>query len=219
MDGYMGKILRVNLTDGTLTPEPLDPQFARDYIGGTGLGVRLAYDEIPPDCDPLGPENKVMILTGPLTATRFPTSGRYQVVYKSPLTGILCDSSSGGHWAADFKKAGFDALIIEGASEKPVYLSINDGQAGLCDASHLWGMDCFETQEAIQEELGDKKTRVACIGPAGEAGSLHACIINDDGRAPGRGGNGAVLGMKKLKAIAVRGTLDFPLADEDKLNS
>ena len=131
MDGYMGKILRVNLTDGTLNEEALHPQMARDYIGGTGLGVRLAYDEIPPDCDPLGPDNKVYILTGPLTATRFPTSGRYQVVYKSPLTGILCDSSSGGHWAADFKKAGYDALVIEGASDTPVYLWIHDGKAEL----------------------------------------------------------------------------------------
>ncbi len=217
MNGYMGKILRVNLTSGQIQTEPLDPQLARDYIGGTGLGVRLAYDEIPPECDPLGPENKVMILTGPLTATRFPTSGRYQVVYKSPLTGILCDSSSGGHWAADFKKAGFDALIIEGASDKPVYLFLKDGQAELRDAAHLWGKDCFETQTLIQNELGDSKIRVACIGPAGERGSLHACLINDDGRAPGRGGNGAVLGAKKLKAIAVRGTLEFPLADPDKL--
>ena len=217
MDGYMGRVLRVNLTEGSTRVEDLDPKLARDYIGGTGLGVRMAYDEIPPDCDPLGPDNKVFILTGPLTATRFPTAGRYQVVHKSPLTGILCDSSSGGHWGAYLKKAGFDVLAIEGASPKPVYLWIDDGKVELRDASHLCGCDCFETQERIQEELGGGKIYVACIGPAGEAMSPMACLINDDGRAPGRGGNGAVLGSKKLKAIAVRGTLDFAVADADKL--
>ena len=191
---------------------------AHDFIGGTGLGVRLAYDEIPPECDPLGPENKLIVATGPLTATKLATASRFQFIFKSPLTGILCDASSGDSWGADFKRAGYDVLIVQGRTEKPVYLWINNGTAELRDASHIWGKDCFSVQEVLKEEVGDKKAKVGSIGPAGERGSLHACFSNDEGRAPGRGGSGAVLGSKKLKAIVVRGTMDFPLADEEGLN-
>ncbi|MBM4045604.1 MAG: aldehyde ferredoxin oxidoreductase family protein [Planctomycetes bacterium] len=217
MNGYMGKLLRVNLTNRTTKMEGLNPQMARDYIGGTGLGVRMAYDEIPPKCDPLGPENKVFILTGPLTATNYPTAGRYQVICKSPATGILCDASSGGHWAAYMKRTGYDGLVIEGASDKPVYLWMTDDKVEIRDAADLWGKDCFATQEELQKRHGGKDVYVACIGPAGERGAMMACLINDDGRAPGRGGNGAVLGAKKLKAIAVKGTKAFPLAKEAEL--
>jgi aldehyde:ferredoxin oxidoreductase len=139
MKGYMAKLLRVNLTDRQVSEEPLDPKLARDYIGGAGLGIRLAYDEIPPETDPLGPDAKLIIVTGPVTATRLGTAGRYEVVFKAPLTGILCDASSGGHWGAEFKRAGYDGLILEGASTEPVYLYINDGHVEIRDASHLWG--------------------------------------------------------------------------------
>ena len=218
MDGYTGKMLRVDLSSGKSITESMDAKMAHDFLGGTGLGVRLAYDRIPPDCDPLGPENKLIFATGPLTATRFPTASRYQLIYKSPLTGILCDSSAGGFWGVDLKRSGYDVLIIEGKSDKPVYLWINDGKVEIRDAAHLMGKDCFETQDIVRDETGDPKTRVGCIGLAGERGSLHACFINDEGRTPGRGGNGAVFGSKNLKAIAVRGTTSFPLADEEKFN-
>jgi aldehyde:ferredoxin oxidoreductase len=219
MNGYMGKILRVNLTTRECKEEPLKPKLARDYIGGTGLGDRIIYDEVPPRTDPLSPENKIVFTTGPVTATRFPSSARYQVCFKSPLTGILCDSSSGGYWGTDFKQSGYDALIIEGASPDPVYLWIHDEKVEIRDASHLWGQDAIRVQETIQAELGDQKIRVACIGPAGEKQVLLSCIINDEGRAPGRGGNGAILGSKKLKAIAVRGSKTFPLYDPDTYNN
>jgi aldehyde:ferredoxin oxidoreductase len=209
----MGKILRVNLTKREFKEEPLSPKLAQDYIGGTGLGDRIIYDEVPPATDPLSPASKIVFATGPVTATNYPSGSRYQICFKSPLTGILCDASSGGYWGTDFKRAGYDALILEGASAEPVYLWIHDGQVEFRKASHLWGQDALKVQESIQEELGDKKICVAAIGPAGEKQVLISCIINDEGRAPGRGGNGAILGSKKLKAIAVRGTRPVPIHD------
>jgi aldehyde:ferredoxin oxidoreductase len=217
MNGYMGKILRVNLTTGAVATAELDAQMARDFIGGTGLGVRLAYDEIAPDCDPFGPDNKVIIATGPMTATPLATASRFQVVFKSPLTNILCDASSGGFWGVDLKKAGFDVLIIEGAAEKPVYLWINDGNVEVRDAAQVWGHDCFETQALLKAEVEEPKARVMCIGRGGELKSLHGCLLNGEARTPGRGGGGAVFGAKNLKAIVVRGTQPFPVADEEEL--
>ncbi len=213
MQGYMGKILRVDLTSGKWKEVPLNPKLAQDYIGGTGLGDRIIYDEVPPETDPLSPASKVVFATGPVTATNYPSGSRYQICFKSPLTGILCDASSGGYWGTDFKRAGFDAMIVEGASPEPVYLWIHDGQVEFRKASHLWGQDALEVQESIQKELGDKKICVAAIGPAGEKQVLISCLINDEGRAPGRGGNGAIFGAKKLKAIAVRGTRPVPIHD------
>ena len=219
MDGYMGKILRVNLTSKECTEEPLNPKYARDYIGGTGLGNRIIYDEVPPSTDPLSPESKIVFTTGPVTATNYPSGGRYQICFKSPLTGILCDASSGGYWGADLKRAGYDALIVEGAADEPVYLWIHNQKIEFRPAAHLWGMDALKVQEAIQREIGDERIRVACIGPAGEKKVLLSCIINDEGRAPGRGGNGAILGAKNLKAIAVRGNGNFPLHDTEAYNA
>lgn len=219
MDGYMGKILRVNLTDQSWKEEPLNPKLARDYIGGTGLGCRIIYDEMPPSTAPLSPESKIVFATGPVTATNYPSGARYQIVFKSPLTGILCDASSGGYWGADLKRAGYDALIVEGASAEPVYLWIHNGKVEFKSAAHLWGQDAMQAQESIQREIGDERIRVACIGPAGEKKVLLSCIINDEGRAPGRGGNGAILGAKKLKAIAVRGNGTFRLHDIDTYNA
>jgi len=219
MDGYAGKILRVNLTAKKATEEPLNPKYAKDYLGGTGLGVRMIYDEVPPLTDPLSPENKIVFAVGPVTATNYPSGARYQIVFKSPLTGILCDASSGGYWGADLKRSGYDALIIEGAADEPVYLWIHNGKTEIRSATHLWGQDALKVQESIQREIGDERIRVACIGPAGERKVLLSCIINDEGRAPGRGGNGAILGAKNLKAIAVRGNGAFPIYDLEKYNA
>ena len=213
MKGYMGKLLRVDLTTRRITEETLDPQLARDYIGGAGLGIRLAYDEIPPSIDPLGPEAKLLIMTGPVTGTALGSAGRFEVVFKSPLTGILCDASSGGFWGSDLKLAGYDGLILQGAAEAPVYLHIMDGHAELRDASHLWGMDAYAVQDVLLAEVGDAKARVLSIGPAGEREVLYACMVNDAGRMPGRGGSGAVMGHMKLKAIVVRGTGRVDLAE------
>ena len=167
MKGYMGKLIRVNLTKGEIKTEELDPKKARDYIGGAGLGTRICYDEIPTGADPLGPANKLVFMTGPVTATKFPTSARYEVCTKSPLTGIWVDASSSGFWGTQFKTTGHDGIIIEGASSKPVYLWIDNDRIELRDASHLWGKDSFETQDIIINEVGDKKARVTCIGQAG----------------------------------------------------
>ncbi len=219
MNGYMGKLLRVNLTTGKATEEPLDVQQARHYMGGTGLGARLIYNEVPPEADPLGPQNKLAFMTGPLTATRFPTAGRYQLVFKSPLSHTLTASSSGGFWGNELKQAGYDGLIVEGQSARPLYLWITDDGVEFRDASHLWGMDALKVQDAIREELGDPKARVAAIGPAGENRVLISCVTNDVGRNPARGGNGAVMGAKKLKAIAVHGTKRVSLANEESFNA
>ena len=153
----MGKILRVNLTTRECKEEPLKPKLARDYLGGTGLGNRIIYDEVPPRTDPLSPENKIVFTTGPVTATAFPSAARYQVCFKSPLTGMLCDSSSGGYWGTDFKQSGYDALIIEGASPDPVYLWIHDEKVEIRDASHLWGQDALTSAgDASDRARGQK---------------------------------------------------------------
>lgn len=215
LGGFMGKMLRVNLTEGTIREEVLSKELAENYIGGSGIGAKILFDEVDPGVEALSAENKVIFATGPLTGTRTPCSGRYAVIFKSPLTNAYCDAHSGGHFPAELKFSGFDVIIIEGASKKPVYLWINNGKAELRDADHLWGKNVYETTDQITEELGDEKIKVAAIGRAGEKLVKFACIINDKGRAPGRGGSGAVLGFKKLKAIAVRGSMRPPIADED----
>jgi len=212
--GFMGKILRVDLSRGKVNEEPLNDRVAAQYLGGSGYGARVLYNEVPPAVDPLGPENKLIFMTGPMTATRFPTTARYVVVTKSPLTGIMVNGSSSGYWGMEFKNTGHDGIIIEGKSPKPVYLYIKDDQVEIKDASHHWGEDALATQDLIRKELGDQKIRVACIGPAGEKQVLLSCIINDESRAPGRGGNGAVMGSKNLKAIAVRGSRKAEVANE-----
>ncbi|GAB4333348.1 MAG: aldehyde ferredoxin oxidoreductase family protein [Candidatus Abyssubacteria bacterium] len=215
--GYMGRLIRVKLSEGKVQVEDLNMDDARAYIGGAGLGTKIVYDEVPPSADPLGPENKILFMTGPITATKFPTSGRYEVCTKSPLTNIWVDASSAGYWAADFKKTGFDGIIVEGASKKPVYLWVTDDKAELRDASRLWGKDTFETQDLIREEVGDKRACVLCIGQAGENKVLMSAVMNDEGRAAGRAGVGAVMGSKMLKAIAVRGKKSVKVANPDML--
>ena len=206
MNGYMGKLLRVNLSQGRIAEEPLDANMTRDYIGGAGLATRIIFEEVPTDTDPLSPQNKLLFMTGPMTGTLFPTTARYEVCTKSPLTGIWLDASSSGRWGNYFKRTGYDGIIIEGASDKPVYLWITNDHAELRDASYIWGQDALITQDSIRREVGETRASVACIGPAGEKQVLLACVINDEGRAAGRGGAGAVMGSKKLKAIAVNGT-------------
>jgi aldehyde:ferredoxin oxidoreductase len=219
MSGYMGKLLVVNLTSGELKDEPLDPNIAHDFVGGAGYAARYLYDELGPDTDPLGPENTLMFMTGPLVGTRAPSCGRHEVCALSPLTGIWGESNSGGFWGAELRFTGYDGIVIRGRSEKPVWLSILEGQPpALHGAADLWGLDTYETQERLRNELGDPKVRVASIGPAGENLVLYAAIMNDQGRAAGRTGMGAVMGSKNLKAIAVRGTQRVPLADKKRFS-
>ena len=204
-NGYMGTILRINLAKGTIIKEPLNRKNAEEYVGARGLGTKYYCDECDPNCDPLGPGNKLIFMTGPLTGTCATSSGRYNAVAKAPLTGTIGAANSGGHFGPELKYAGYDGIIFEDISDHPVYLYINDDAVELRDASHLWGKDVYETTDTLLEELGDE-FRIACIAPTGENGCLFAGIMNDKHRAAGRGGIGAVMGSKKLKAVAVRGT-------------
>lgn len=203
---WAGKILRVNLTAGTVKTEALNTEWARSYIGSRGLGSKYLVTEVDPKVDPLSPENKIIWATGPLTGTMASTGGRYTVITKGPLTGAIACSNSGGYWGAELKMAGWDMIIFEGKSPKPVYLYINDDEVELRDAGHLWGQSVWKTEEALKSSLQDPLVRVSSIGKAGENGVLYAAVVNDLHRAAGRSGVGAVMGSKNLKAIAVRGT-------------
>ncbi len=203
---WTGKMLRVDLTKGTVKVESTNMEWAQAYIGSRGLGTKYLVEEVNATIDPLSAENKIIWATGPLTGTMASTGGRYTVITKSPLTGAVACSNSGGYWGAEFKMAGYDLLIFEGKSAKPVYLYINDDQVELRDAAHLWGKSVWETEEMLKKSLQDPLTRVSSIGKAGENGVLYASVVNDLHRAAGRSGVGTVMGSKNLKAIAVRGT-------------
>lgn len=219
MSETWGKLLVVDLTTGDLYDETVDETAARDLVGGAGFAARYLYDRLPPGTDPLGPENILMFVTGPLVGTRAPSCGRYEVCGLSPLTGIWGESNSGGFWGPELRFAGYDGVVVRGRAERPVWLSIVDGQPpALHDAAGLWGLDSYESQERLRQELGDRRVRVACIGPAGENRVLFAAVMNDHGRAAGRTGLGAVMGAKNLKAIAVRGRRQVPLADRERFN-
>jgi aldehyde:ferredoxin oxidoreductase len=205
MGGYNGKILRVNLSSNSISSEPLTYQFARKWLGGAGFVAYFLWKELKQGTDALGPDNRLIFALGPVTGLSLPGASRYCVGAKSPLTGGIAKSESGGFWMAELKRAGFDAIIIEGRAPAPVYLWINDGKAVIKDASHLWGKETKETQEAIRAELEDPKIQVAMIGPGGENMVLYACIMTGLNDAAGRGGLGAVMGSKNLKAVAVRG--------------
>ncbi len=215
--GYAGKLLFVDLTKGTCEERSLSEELARDFVGGYGIGARLLYDTMKPGDDPLGPENVLGFVTGPLNATGALFGGRYTVVCKSPVTGGWNDANSGGFFGPELKRAGFDGVFVSGAARAPVYLFINDGKPEIRDAGAIWGKDCTDTENALREETGEPKLRAALIGPAGEKLSLMACVINDTHRAAGRGGCGAVMGSKNLKAVAVRGTQVIPVADPERL--
>ncbi len=204
--GWTRKILRVDLTKGTCKSEPLNMKWAQDYLGQRGLATKYFVEEVDPKVDPLAPENKMIMATGPLTGTPVSTGGRYSVITKGALTGAIACSNSGGFFGAELKFAGWDMVIFEGKSKKPVYLAIEDDKAELRDAAHLWGKTVWQTEEIIKKTHQDPQTRVASIGRAGENGVLYACIVNDLHRAAGRSGVGTVMGSKNLKAVAVRGT-------------
>ena len=213
MYGWAGKILEVDLSRGKINEAKLDEKLARDFIGGRGLGAKILYDRVGPDIKPLDPENLLIFAVGPLTGTLAPSSGRHCVATKSPLTGTVFDAQSGGFWGAELRFAGYDAIVVRGQAKKPVYLWASDGKAELRDARALWGKGTHATTDGICKELGDDKIKVACIGPAGEKLAKIAAIINDKYRAAGRGGVGAVMGSKLLKAIAVRGKGRPKIAD------
>ena len=214
MYGYCGHFLRVNLSTGDIREEKLDPEVCKDYIGGRGLGVYYLNQELDPSVAPLSEDNILVMATGPLTGTGALTGSRYMVMTKSPLTGAITCSNSGGMFPTHLKRSGLDGIICTGRAKTPVYLWINDGQYELRRADHLWGKTTHESTDMVLEET-DAKARVACIGPAGEKGVLFASIMNDKDRAAGRSGVGAVMGSKNLKAIAVRGTGKISLADPE----
>ncbi len=216
--GYMGRIGFVNLSTGEIREDKLDDTLARDFIGGYGLGVRILFEHLKKGIDPLGPENILGFTTGPLTGTKTPTGGRYMAVCKSPLTGGWGDANSGGYFGSEMKAAGWDAVFVTGIAPTPQYLLVTNEGLTLKDASHLWGEDTAETEAMIKAELDNAKIRFACIGPASENLSLISGIINDKGRAAARSGMGAVMGSKKLKALAVFGTGKTPVADAVRLD-
>jgi len=215
--GYAGKIGFVNLSSGEIREQALDEKLARDFIGGHGLGARILFENQKGRVDALGPENVLGFVTGPLTGTPVPTGSRYMVVCKSPLTGGWGDANSGGFFGPELKFAGWDAIFVSGIASKPSYLMITNAGIEIKDAAHLWGKDAIETEEALVAEIGDPKVRVACIGPASEKLSLISGICNDKGRYAGRSGVGAVMGSKRLKAVAVRGKGRVAVANSESV--
>ena len=211
MNGWMGKIVKIDLSRRTQETIVVGDVIRRQYLGGRGLGVKLYSDLCSSATDPLAEDNALIFMTGPLTGTMM-TSGRYQIVSRSPLTATICDSSSGGSFGAALKAAGLDGLIIRGRSAKPAYLSIHEGAVEVRDASAFWGLDTQQTQKAIRAETSSQ-TSVACIGPAGENQVLFAAVMNDKDRAAGRGGMGAIMGSKNLKAIAAGGSQPVAVSD------
>jgi len=213
--GYNFKLLRVDLNKGEISTEPLEEPFCRRYIGGTGFIIYYLLKEVRPEIDPLSPENKLIFAAGPLTGIPLGGASRHAVGAKSPLTGGIAKSEAGEWWGAQLKRSGFDALIVEGKAETPVYLWIHDGEVEIKQAGHLWGRMTKETQETIRSEVGDEKARIALIGPAAENLVSYACIMHGTHDAAGRGGLGAVMGSKNLKAVAVRGNNPPPVVDRE----
>jgi aldehyde:ferredoxin oxidoreductase len=217
--GYAGKLLFVNLTNGAMDERPLSEELAVKFVGGYGIGARILYESMKKGADPLGPDSVLGFVSGPLNATSALFGGRYTVVCKSPVTGGWNDANSGGNFGPQMKRAGFDGVFVSGVSRKPVYLFIKDGKAEIRDAKNIWGQDCTEAQETLIKETGAPNLRAALIGPGGEKQSLMACIINDRHRAAARGGGGAVMGSKNLKAVAVAGSAKIAVADPQKIKA
>ena len=215
--GYTGKILKVDLSEGAIDIEEPSERFYRTYLGGNGFVAYYLLKEVPKGADPLGPENRLVIAGGTLTGIPVAGSGRNSMGAKSPLTGGYGTSEVGGFFGAELRRAGFDAVVVSGRSPEPVYLWIKDGEAELRPADHLWGMKTLECQEAIREELGEKRARTALIGPAGEKQVRFACVMNDVKHAAGRTGLGAVMGSKKLKGVVASGRQAVPVADQEKV--
>ncbi|ADL13024.1 aldehyde ferredoxin oxidoreductase family protein [Acetohalobium arabaticum] len=215
MAGWMGQILRIDLSTEEATVEELDEELAKDYIGARGLGTKLFCDEVAPEVDPLSADNKLIFATGPLTGTAAVSASRYNVVTKSPLTGTIAASNSGGYFPSEIKYAGYDVVIFEGEADRPVYILIDDGEVEIKPAEDLWGLTTLETDNQLREEYGDG-FKISAIGPAGEQQVKFACIMNDRERAAGRSGVGAVMGSKKIKAVMVRGSQGIKPADRDE---
>ncbi len=216
--GYTGRMGFVDLSTGEVREEQLDENLARDFIGGYGLGVRILYERQKGGVNPLGPENILGFTTGPLTGTQTPTGGRYMAVCKSPLTGGWGDANSGGYFGSELKSAGWDAIFVSGIAASPQYLVVTQEGLELKDASHVWGRDTIDTEDALRQDLGISKLRVACIGPASERLSLISGIVNDKGRIAARSGLGAVMGSKRLKAVAVHGKGKVAVANKERLD-
>ncbi len=217
MKAWHGRILRINLTNKTSTVETVSQEFAAKYLGGRGWAIKYLMDEMDAKVDALSPENMMIFATGPLTGTAAPTGNRYMVVAKSPLTGALTNSNSGGFFPTEMKKTGYDLFIFEGKADKPVYLWINDDEVEIRSAEHLWGKNVPETEDALLLET-HPKAKVACIGQAGENLVLFASIMNDKHRAAGRSGVGAVMGSKNLKAVVVKGSKTVEIADSEGMD-
>lgn len=216
--GYTGRMGFVDLSTGEVREEQLDENLARDFIGGYGLGVRILYERQKGGVNPLGPENILGFTTGPLTGTQTPTGGRYMAVCKSPLTGGWGDANSGGYFGSELKSAGWDAIFVSGIAASPQYLVVTQEGLELKDAAHVWGRDTIDTEDALRKDLGISKLRVACIGPASERLSLISGIVNDKGRIAARSGLGAVMGSKRLKAVAVHGKGKVAVANKERLD-
>jgi len=217
MKGIWRKILRVDLSKRKITKEEPRMEVYRNFIGGGGLGARYLYHEVPAEVDAFSPENRLIMAVGPFQGIAQTGAAKWQVVSRSPAIGANAESAATGWWGVHFKKTGYDALIIQGRSDKPVYLWITDGQAELKDASHLWGLDMYEANDEIIKEIGEKDVQVAAIGQAGERLSRIACIGTEKKSFAGRAGLGAVMGSKYLKAVAVKGTKQVEYADEERL--
>lgn len=217
MYGFHGKLVRINLTAKTVKEETIPEDVLKKYLGGKGLGGYLMLKHIPPKADPLSPQNVLVFATGPASDTTVPAAGRYGVFSKSPLTGFFGESYSGGHTAPAMKRTGYDAIMLEGASEKPVYLHVSDEGVKIEDAADLWGKETYETEDALLEKVGVKGAQAVVIGPAGENLVKFACIKNNHWRSAGRTGMGAVMGSKKVKGIVFSGSSKAPLADEEGL--
>ncbi len=216
--GYHGQLLRVDITHKKTVIEEIPEKLLIDFIGGRGLGTKLLYDEVPKDADSLSPQNNLYYVTGPYNGTGATTSSRFSAVTKSPLTGTVCACNSGGHFGLILKATGFDVIVIEGRSDYPCYIYINENDIEIRKANHLWGKSIPETTDILISET-NKRAAVSCIGPAGESMSPIACIINDKNHALGRGGLGAVMGSKNLKAIVVSGKISTPIASEENVNN
>ena len=219
MKGINKNILRVDLTAGKMKVETISDDLYRRYLGGRGMIAPMLLTEMPPGIDPFGPKNKLIFALGTLTGHPFVGSGRNSVGCKSPLSGGFGESEAGGFWGSELKRAGFEAVVIEGISQKPVYLWIKDGKAEIRDADHIWGLETAATDRITRTELGDHRIRTAVIGPSGENLVRYACISNDITHVAGRIGMGAVMGSKRLKAIAVRGSHLPEAADPEKLRT
>ncbi|MEM2896291.1 MAG: aldehyde ferredoxin oxidoreductase family protein [Candidatus Bathyarchaeia archaeon] len=210
--GWAEYILRINLTNKKIVKQPLTKELAFNFLGGRGINSKILFDEVPVGTDPFSPENRLIFGVGPLNGTLSPAAGRYTVSAKSPLTGILGDANCGGHWAAELKYAGYGNIVFQGKAEDPVYLWIDDEHVELRNAKHLWGLTTWEVEKEIINEIGNPNIKVVSIGPAGENLVRFACVITELGRAAGRTGMGAVMGSKKLKAIAVHGSKGVKIA-------